>query len=186
MELTKHQQKILNGEICPYCKGNALRTSEYAIYGKTFKDRDIIICENYYNGCDSYVGTYEDGASLGRLVNPRLRKYKNLAHKYFDKLWVEELITRDQAYDDLSIFLGLPKELTHIGMMQEKTLIKVQNWSKKYYLKLKEKQISERLKKTEKEPPIHINDEFTTKSPLMEYFLETGIQITGYNYEKSK
>jgi hypothetical protein len=144
MYLTEYQQKILNAEICPYCKDKTTYTTEQAIYGRKYKGRKMICCVNFPQ-CDSYVGCHEDETALGRLANQKLRACKKIAHDSFDKIWKENLKSRSDLYEDLSIFLKLPKELTHIGMFQEKTCYKVANWSKKLYLKLKEKEYSTKL-----------------------------------------
>ena len=142
--LTEYQKKILNAEICPYCKDKTTYTTELAIYGRSYKNRKMICCVNFPQ-CDSYVGTHDDETALGRLADSKLRALKYRVHVYFDKIWKEGLKDRSELYDDLSIFLNLPKELTHIGMFRERTCYKVNEWSTKLYFKLKEKQISKEL-----------------------------------------
>ena len=43
---------------------------------------------------------------------------------------------RGKLYQELSEFLDLPAEYTHIGMFSETTCIKTENWAKKYYNEL--------------------------------------------------
>ena len=136
MVLTKHQQQILNAEICPYCGCSTKEVTEMDVYGRVYRDRKIIACQNFPN-CDAYVGCHADETAMGRLANKRLRGFKNSAHKYFDKIWMENLIERSELYQDLSTFLKLPKELTHIGMFQEHTCKRVIAWSISYYYKIK-------------------------------------------------
>jgi ssDNA-binding Zn-finger/Zn-ribbon topoisomerase 1 len=144
MILTEHQQKILNAEICPYCGSRTIETTETAIYGRSYKNRKMICCKNFPD-CDSYVSTWEDGTACGRLADVKLRGSKNIAHKSFDKIWKEGLKTRDELYEDLSIYLRLPPELTHIGMFQSFTCYKVKDWADKLYFKLKEKEYGIKL-----------------------------------------
>jgi hypothetical protein len=80
-----------------------------------------------------------------RLADVKLRGSKNIAHKSFDKIWKEGLKTRDELYEDLSIYLRLPPELTHIGMFQSFTCYKVKDWADKLYFKLKEKEYAKSL-----------------------------------------
>lgn len=138
MELTAYQKKILNAEVCPYCRSETTVTTEAAIYGRSYKGRAVIACKNFPE-CDAYVGTHGDGTPLGRLADSRLRGYKKSAHDYFDKIWKEGVADRGKLYDDLSCFLNLPPEVTHIGMFREHTCQKVISWAKRYYIKEKTK-----------------------------------------------
>jgi hypothetical protein len=96
----------LNAKICPYCKSETKIVSETEIYGKEYKGRKMICCKNFPK-CDSYVGTHDDETTLGRLANKLLRSRKKQAHFYFDKIWNEKLVDRNDLYDDLADFLGL-------------------------------------------------------------------------------
>lgn len=139
MELTAIQKDIINAKICPYCKSSTSITTEEKIYGKTYNGRSIIKCMNYPK-CDAYVGTHDDGSALGRLANRKLRLAKKDAHYYFDKIWKEKILERDTLYEQLSDFLNIPDEFTHIGMFSESTCIKVARWSQSIYNQLKQKQ----------------------------------------------
>lgn len=135
MFLSDYHKKVINAEICPYCKSEVKQLSEFDIYGTIFKDRKIYACVNYPK-CDSYVGSHKNGKPLGRLANKSLREYKSLAHKEFDKIWKEKHIERAQAYEAMSIFLNIPIEYTHIGMFKIDTCKSVIKWSKEYYNKI--------------------------------------------------
>lgn len=128
ISLTGNQEKVYAAKMCPYCNSKTRVTTEKEIYKKTYKNRVQYCCDNFPK-CDSYVGTHENGTPLGRLSNKRLRKLKIRAHKYFDKLYSSELITRTEAYFLLSKHLELPEELTHIGLFNEKTCHEVVKWS---------------------------------------------------------
>lgn len=136
MTLTPYHIDVLNGKICPYCKSSTKVLSEADVYGKTYRGRSVIACVNFPK-CDSYVGTHDDGAPLGRLANKALRIAKRNAHEHFDKLWREKLIDRDSAYENLSDHLKIDIEFTHIGMFNINTCKKVSDWSKIQYSQLK-------------------------------------------------
>jgi len=131
MELTTYQKDVISAKICPYCNGKTKVVKEKFIYGKTYKGKSIICCENFPK-CDAFVGTHANGEPLGRLANKDLRKAKIEAHKYFDILWQKHGIDRTDLYSMLSEHLKLPKELTHIGMFQKTTCQKVVQWAKEF------------------------------------------------------
>lgn len=126
MELTNTQKSIYNGKICPYCGSGTKVVSEEFIYGRTYKGKSMICCNNYPT-CDSYCGTHEeDGSALGRLANRDLRRVKKMAHSVFDKIWLErKYVSRNGAYDWLSDKLDIPREYCHIGWFNKETTIKV-------------------------------------------------------------
>lgn len=132
MEITAYHKDVLNAKICPYCKSTTEVVSETDVYGKEYKGRAMIRCRNFQI-CDSYVGTHDDGTTLGRLANKQLRRAKIDAHNCFDRIWKDKLMGRDEAYEELSDFLVIPDEFTHIGMFNITTCKKVVEWSNKVY-----------------------------------------------------
>lgn len=133
MELTPYQLDIITAKICPICKSKTRVTTEEEIYSKTYRGRAIICCKNYPN-CDTYVGTHEDGTTLGRLADWKGRIAKKEAHEAFDMLWKQKLIDRDTAYEELADFLEIPDEYCHIGMFSVTTCVNAKQWAKmKYY-----------------------------------------------------
>lgn len=132
MELTPLQKDIYNGKICPYCNSKTKVVSELEVYGKEYKGNILFACVNY-PVCDSYVGTHSDDRPLGRLANHDLRKAKRNAHYWFDKIWKEEYKSRSELYTELSDFLNIDEDYTHIGMFSIKTCKKVSEWSKLKY-----------------------------------------------------
>lgn len=129
MKLTALQEDILYAKICPYCKSGTRVVDEVYIYGRVYKDRLMICCNNYPH-CNSYVGTHSDGEPLGRLANKELRSWKKKAHDSFDKIWRGKMIDRDTAYEELADFLKIPDKYCHIGMFKKETCLKVIAWSK--------------------------------------------------------
>ena len=49
----------------------------------------------------------------------KVRALRKEAHKYFNQIYDRAIMSRQEAYQWLSEYLGLPQERTHIGMMGE-------------------------------------------------------------------
>lgn len=126
--------KILKGLECPYCNKESVFTDSKEIYGKSYGM--VYLCR----GCDAYVGVHKGTKkALGRLADKKLREAKKEAHHYFDKLWQRAIKqgrtkheARSSAYKWLSKELGIPLELTHIGMFDVITCNQVVELCKKY------------------------------------------------------
>lgn len=132
-DLTAYQKDVYAAKICPYCKSSTKVVSQETIYGKKFSNRSMICCINYPK-CDAYVGTHDNGEALGRLAKSNLRIKKKETHNAFDRLWQLNYMTRDEAYTDLANFLGLDRQLTHIGFMNIETLQKTERWALDRYI----------------------------------------------------
>ena len=113
----------MQGKTCPYCNGVTLYVDSAEVYGESFGM--IYLCR----GCAAWVGVHEGtDIALGRLANEELREWKKLAHKSFDKLFIESIINkiypiyimgvtnREKAYIWLAEQMGIQKEFCHIGM----------------------------------------------------------------------
>lgn len=98
--------------ICDYCdRPTQFVDSSIVYHGKSYGM--IYYCAL----CNAYVGVHKGtDQPLGRLANADLRFWKKTAHAEFDPLWKSKRMTRSQAYSWLSSKMGLPPELTHIGM----------------------------------------------------------------------
>ena len=130
MKLTALQQDIYSSKICPYCKSSTKIVSETFIYGKEYKGRQMICCFNF-PVCDSYIGTHDDGTTLGRLANKELRQWRKVTHNnFFDPLWKSKEYDRSELYEMLADYLELPLEYCHIGFFNVTTLKKVIEWCK--------------------------------------------------------
>lgn len=102
---------ILTGKICPYCLKETELIDSAELYGKSYGL--MYICQD----CDAYVGCYRGTTTvLGRLANAELREAKKRAHHYLDQLWESGKYHKHGTYTWLSKQLGIPRELTHIGM----------------------------------------------------------------------
>lgn len=98
---------------CPYCRKLAVLISSKFIYGC---DHGMVwACLD----CDAYVGTHKGGSRhlrpLGSLANKELRGLRALAHKHFDALWQDGLMSRQEAYKLLRKKMHLNRQQAHIA-----------------------------------------------------------------------
>lgn len=113
------KDEINTGKICPYCNCKSEYTDSSVIYGKSYGM--IYLCRK----CNAYCGVHKGtDKALGRLANAELRYWKKEAHAKFDLLWQKKITkgfskkeARGSTYKWLSEQMGLPIDLTHIGMM---------------------------------------------------------------------
>ena len=107
----------------PYCGRETELVNADKIYSRKGLGM-VMMCKP----CNAYVGVHESGPNKGkakgRLAGPSLRSLKIRVHAELDRLWStpEE---RERMYKDLSEFLSIPEEYTHIGMFGEKTMGKI-------------------------------------------------------------
>lgn len=97
---------------CPYCGGNAVSTTGKHVYPhrNDLTEKLFYICMP----CLAFVGCHPGTKKpLGTLANSELRKMRLEAHKTFDPIWKEKLMSRTEAY----LWLGdkLNKKEVHIG-----------------------------------------------------------------------
>lgn len=115
--------EIFTGKICPYCGKPTEFVDSSVIYGRSYGM--IYLCRD----CRAYVGVHKGtDQALGRLANAELREAKKEAHFYFNqiaktdlinKIWekyIPNISNRNKAYLWLSIQLGIPHKICHIGM----------------------------------------------------------------------
>ncbi len=120
-------EKILKGEICPYCKCETelVRGDEIYVQDINTTPRPAYLDKFFYrckNDKKHYVGTYLDNkTSLGSLANDELREIRSQAHKIFDPLWSKKthFKNRDAAAKWLSHEMNIPLNLIHFGMFNE-------------------------------------------------------------------
>lgn len=99
--------------ICDYCGKRAKYVDSSIVY------HGISYGMIYYcPSCAAWVGVHKGtDKPKGRLANAELRHWKKGAHAVFDRLWRgNRHVSRKKAYKWLSVQMGLPEELTHIGM----------------------------------------------------------------------
>lgn len=99
MELNERQQRVLRGEICPYCGRETELVNADKIHSRKGLGM-VMMCKP----CNAYVGVHESGPNKGkakgRLAGPSLRSLKIRVHAELDRLWStpEE---RERMYKDL-------------------------------------------------------------------------------------
>jgi hypothetical protein len=106
--------------LCPYCVQIPTLVTGKTVYPhrKDLHSKYFYYCDNGHDA--AYVGCHPNTLTpLGRLADATLRKLKMAAHAAFDPIWKDGRLSRGQAYEWLSFNMGLPKELTHIGMFDE-------------------------------------------------------------------
>lgn len=104
---------------CHYCNQPAKLVSGRHVY----PHRSDLWSRNFWmcSDCQAWVGCYGDTSKpMGILANSYLRRWKQRAHAAFDPIWQKRYMTRTDAYAMLSQALGIPPELTHIGMFGPK------------------------------------------------------------------
>lgn len=119
---TKKQKQSAKGPLkmkCPYCGNQMHLRSADGIYQENPDKKKLYVCTQYPK-CDTYVrlvdNTYQP---IGTPANGSLRRLRDDAHKAFDKLWKQGYMSRDEAYQWMSIVSGLPRDYAHIGNFRE-------------------------------------------------------------------
>lgn len=100
---------------CPYCGAAAVLREGAYVYGERSKGELLYVCANYPK-CDAYVGVHRGTRRpLGTLADAELRNKRIRAHKLFDQIWQNGLMTRKEAYRWMEYFMGIPKDTGHIA-----------------------------------------------------------------------
>jgi len=68
-----------------------------------------------YPGCRGSHGAHPNGKPLGIPADKATKRRRIIAHRFFDKLWKGQPITRDQAYRWLQRELNMTELECHIG-----------------------------------------------------------------------
>ena len=104
---------------CPYCGAVAILRDGKYVYGDRAKGEKLYVCKNYPH-CDSYVGVHPGtNIPMGTLANAELRNKRIRAHKLFDCIWKNNLMTRKEAYRWMEYFMGIPKNSGHIAKFSD-------------------------------------------------------------------
>lgn len=117
MKNKKKRKGVINhAPRCPYCGSTTVYRSATGIYLENTKDVMLYVCKNY-PACDAYVQTQKGTAiPLGTMANRELRALRAEAHRQFNKLYMQNYMTKAEAYDWLSSVLGVPLTQAHIGL----------------------------------------------------------------------
>ena len=115
----KRKMKTLKHIYCPYCGAPAVIRPASEIYKDASRTDSLYVCRNYPR-CNAYVGMYQDtGKPFGPLANGELRHLRIRAHRAFDRLWMDGLMSRKSAYHWMADFFGLGLRDAHIGSFGE-------------------------------------------------------------------
>ena len=104
---------------CPYCGGSAVLRSADGIYRDNPNDTMLYVCSRYPR-CDAYV-RIQPGTTrpIGSLANRELRALRKEAHRHFDRLHSDGIMTKQEAYSWLAALLQAPLSEAHIGYLSE-------------------------------------------------------------------
>ena len=104
---------------CPYCGRSAvLRNASYVHKEKALEEY-LYVCSGYPQ-CDSYVGVHA-GTKIPRgiLADRNLRRKRTQAHRLFDAIWQNGILSRKDAYRWMQDTFYLSSEQAHIGQFSD-------------------------------------------------------------------
>lgn len=104
---------------CPYCGSYAVLKDASFVYGNNSRGGKVYAC-SHYPACDAYVGVHV-GTTIpkGTLANKALREKRILAHRIFDQIWKQNILTKSEAYHWIADKFGLDCTHAHIGKFSE-------------------------------------------------------------------
>lgn len=115
----KQKKKKRNKVTCPYCGAHAVLRDASFVYGEGALVDKLYVCSNY-PACDSYVGVFRNSEKpKGMLADSELRNKRIRAHKRFDAIWKEGIMTRGQTYEWMQHKFSLTKQQAHIGYFSD-------------------------------------------------------------------
>ena len=104
---------------CPYCGSHSVLRSADGIYRCNDKNTMLYVCSRY-PACDSYVRVHPGTKiPVGTMANRELRALRNEAHRNFDRLHKQGLMSKEDAYCWLASILAAPLGQAHIGYLGE-------------------------------------------------------------------
>ena len=104
---------------CPHCGAAMILRPASEIYHDAKSDRKLYVCHNY-PACNTYVAAHPNtDKPMGVPANGNLRNLRIQAHRKFDLIWKNGLMTREEAYRWFADSFGLSLRDAHIGMCSE-------------------------------------------------------------------
>ena len=111
----KHKNKRPAPLRCHCGSGTVIRKASEIYDHVTNGDEYVITCARY-PACDSYVGVHRGTLRpKGTLAGGELRHWRIIAHKAFDAIWENNIMSRTGAYHWICDKFGLDKQHGHIG-----------------------------------------------------------------------
>lgn len=100
---------------CPYCGGTAILRDESYVHKNMSGEGKVYVC-CHYPVCNSYVGVHK-GTSIpkGTLANKELRQKRIYAHRIFDQIWKQGILSKREAYRWIADKFCLTSQQAHIG-----------------------------------------------------------------------
>ncbi len=116
-KLTKKQTDKLK-VTCPYCGKVAHLQNKSYVHGKNaVGGGKLYVCSGYPK-CDSYVSAHNlTNEPQGTLANKALRYKRIEAHKYFNEIIFNNIMTKKEAYMWFGCKLELDSKNAHIAML---------------------------------------------------------------------
>lgn len=100
---------------CSYCGRPAVLRQASEVFHDPKRTGYVYVC-SHYPTCDAYVGVHPGTKiPMGTLADPALRQKRILAHRSFDSIWKNGIMSRAQAYHWLADTLCLSETQTHIA-----------------------------------------------------------------------
>ena len=104
---------------CPYCGGTAVLRDASYVYGGESSCKRLYVCQ-HYPSCDAYVGVHKGTQTpKGTLADGDLRNLRIQAHRMFDMIWKNGILTRKNAYRWIQDKFSLRSDQAHIGNFSE-------------------------------------------------------------------
>ena len=104
---------------CPYCGGTAVLRDASYVYGGESSCKRLYVCQ-HYPSCDAYVGVHKGTQTpKGTLADGDLRNLRIRAHRMFDMIWKNGILTRKNAYRWIQDKFSLRSDQAHIGYFSE-------------------------------------------------------------------
>lgn len=104
---------------CPYCGAPAVLREGSFVYGEDSMVDKLYVCSNF-PVCNAYVGVFRDtDIPKGTLADSELRNKRIQAHRSFDEIWKQGIMTRGQAYQWMQHKFSLTKAQAHIGYFSD-------------------------------------------------------------------
>ena len=97
------------------CGGTAILRDASFVYGTHSHGGQVYVC-SHYPSCNSYVGVHP-GTKIpkGTLANRELRQKRIQAHRIFDQIWQQGILSKPEAYRWVADKFCLTDKQAHIG-----------------------------------------------------------------------
>ena len=99
---------------CPHCGAAMILRPASEIYHDAKSDRKLYVCHNY-PACNTYVAAHPNtDKPMGVPANGDLRNLRIQAHRKFDLIWKNGIMTREEAYRWFADSFGLMLTCTSV------------------------------------------------------------------------